>query len=217
LEHKSRSKTGLMPHRPKGSGFWPILIPIGWSRRAGRRAPLQGFTETADRRDGRRRRPHRPHKVTLPLGAISDRRSGSLVSPPPPRRVTRPRGLPSIGRSRAGARDSSRRLGPLSGHSSAVPGPGITAETIPSWGSSPLRRHGRAGSLNPGVASPGTFRPRGFSPPRRFAPRIASRPRGPLPSMGFMRSTKAVFGHRAVACLHATSRCFAAGFPLPQL
>jgi hypothetical protein len=40
------------------------------------------------------------------------------------------------------------------------------------------------GSVVPGVASPGTVRPRGFSPPRRVAPRFASRPRRPLPSLG---------------------------------
>jgi len=40
-------------------------------------------------------------------------------------------------------------------------------------------------SASPGFASPGTFRPRGFTPPRRVAPLPARGPEGPLPLMGF--------------------------------
>jgi hypothetical protein len=54
------------------------------------------------------------------------------------------------------------------------------------WGSCPLRRHQHWESTHPGFASPGTFRPRGFSPPRRFTPPSALRVCfAPLAPMGF--------------------------------
>jgi hypothetical protein len=52
------------------------------------------------------------------------------------------------------------------------------------WGSFPLQRHQHWESTFPGLASPGTFRPRGFSPPRRFPPpsalRVCFTPLAPL-------------------------------------
>jgi hypothetical protein len=54
------------------------------------------------------------------------------------------------------------------------------------WGSCPLQRHQLWESTCPGLASPGTFRPRGFSPPRRFAPPSALRVCfAPLAPLGF--------------------------------
>jgi hypothetical protein len=54
------------------------------------------------------------------------------------------------------------------------------------WGSFPLQRHQRKESTSPGLAAPGTFRPRGFSPPRRFAPPCALRVCfAPLTPLGF--------------------------------
>jgi hypothetical protein len=54
------------------------------------------------------------------------------------------------------------------------------------WGSFPLQRHQRRESTRPGLASPGTFRPRGFSPPRRFTPPSALRVCfTPLTPLGF--------------------------------
>jgi hypothetical protein len=52
------------------------------------RSPIAppGSCVPASRPDGRRRRPHRPLRVALPLGAAV-RRSGVMGSPPPPRRV----------------------------------------------------------------------------------------------------------------------------------
>jgi hypothetical protein len=38
----------------------------------------------------------------------------------------------------------------------------------PSWGFPPLQRHQRRDLYHPGLPRPGTIRPRGFSPPRRF-------------------------------------------------
>jgi len=52
----------------------------------------------------------------------------------------------------------------------------------------PLQRHGQQGPLNPGLASPGTFRPRGFSPPRRVPPLLLCAPEGTLPLLGFLCS-----------------------------
>jgi hypothetical protein len=45
-----------------------------------------------------------------------------------------------------------------------------------SWSSSPLRRISSSESTSPRFTSPGTFRPQGFSPSRRFAPRLNARP-----------------------------------------
>jgi hypothetical protein len=134
----------------------PALLGIrsGGRWRAGRRSSLQGFAELAKRPGGRRRLPDGPHRVARPLGALSARRSGAIGSPLPPRRGVRPRGVPSAGLLRTGVRSGSRRLGPLSGRSSAVPGPGITAETFPSWDLMPLRRRGRAGPFSPGLPPP---------------------------------------------------------------
>ena len=56
----------------------------------------------------------------------------------------------------------------------------------PSLGLLPLRRHQRRESTCPGFTSPGTFRPRGFTPPRRFSPPDALRVYfAPLAPLGF--------------------------------
>jgi hypothetical protein len=80
---------------------------------------------------GRRRRPGCPLRVAAPLGALvrpSYRRHGfadpSLPSP-------RLRGLPTGVPSRAGARDRSHRLRPLSGPASSCPGSDLPAGAAP--------------------------------------------------------------------------------------
>jgi len=58
----------------------------------------------------------------------------------------------------------------------ALPSPGpLRARDHPSWGFAPLQRLASGGSVSPGFASPGTFRPRGLSPPRRLSPPLSSR------------------------------------------
>jgi hypothetical protein len=139
--------------------------------RADRRAPLQGFSK--------------PRSAWTVVAAVlatlsgspclselhSVRRSGTIGSPHPPRRVDRPRGLPSSVLPRTRRSEAAPAgLGPSQG-SLPRSGPRPHGRGLPSWGSAPLRRHGLAGPFLPGVASPGTCRPRGFSPPRRFPPR----------------------------------------------
>jgi hypothetical protein len=198
-----------------------VLPGCRWSGRAGRRSPLQGFAEFTMCPGGRRRLPDGPRRVALPLGALSVRRSGVTGSPPPPRRGVRPRGVPSAGLLRTGVRSGSLRLGPLSGHSIEVPGPGITAETIPSWGFTPLRRHRLAGPLSPGVTYPRHVPSSRFLTSATVYSPLASRPRGPLPSMGFTRRSEAASAtepRRLPRCRGgAASRSIAAGFPLLQL
>lgn len=66
-----------------------------------------------------------------------------------------------------------------------------------SWNSSPLRRINSSESTKPRFASPGTFRPQGFSPSRQFTPRLNARPCFmPETPMGF-RSTRG-FPHNQV-------------------
>jgi len=65
----------------------------------------------------------------------------------------------------------------------------------PSWGSSVPSTTSVLGYAVPGFASPGTFRPRGFSPPRRFTPLTPwsrrGKPRRSLPLLGFGAGTAA--------------------------
>jgi hypothetical protein len=167
------------------------------SDRAGRRSPLQGFAESAVGPGGRRRLPDGPRRVAPPLGALSVRRSSVSGPPLPPRRGVRPRGVPSAGLLRTGVRSGSRRLGPLSGRSIAVPGPGITAETIPSWGFLPLRRRGLTGPLFPGLPPPArsvlevSHLLDGLLPARFAATRAAA-------VHGVHTPIRGRFGHRAV-------------------
>jgi hypothetical protein len=71
------------------------------------------------------------------------------------------------------------------GYSPHSPPVGLSAPA-PSLGFLPLQRHQRKESTRPGFASPGPFRPRGFSPPRRFTPPRALRACFiPLTLMGF--------------------------------
>jgi hypothetical protein len=69
------------------------------------------------------------------------------------------------------------------GYTPRGPPDGLSAPA-PSLGFLPLRRHRRKESTSPGLASPGTFRPRGFTPPRRFTPpsvlRVYFTPLAPL-------------------------------------
>ena len=66
-----------------------------------------------------------------------------------------------------------------------------------SWSSSPLRRMSSGESTSPRLASPGTFRPQGFSPSRRFAPRPSARPCFmPVTPLGFCSS--GIFPHSQV-------------------
>jgi hypothetical protein len=58
-----------------------------------------------------------------------------------------------------------------------------------SWSSAPLRRLSTSESTPPRFATPGTFRPQGFSPSRRFAPRLDVRPCFmPVAPVGFLLS-----------------------------
>jgi hypothetical protein len=77
------------------------------------------------------------------------------------------------------------RFGSPPGYYPRSPPVGLSAPA-PSLGFLPRRRHQRRESTQPGFASPGTFRPRGFAPPRRFTPPDALRVCfAPLASMGF--------------------------------
>jgi hypothetical protein len=68
------------------------------------------------------------------------------------------------------------------------PPDGLSAPA-PSLGFLPLRRHQHWESTPPGFTSPGTFRPRGFTPPRRVAPPSALRVCfAPLAPLGFRPS-----------------------------
>jgi hypothetical protein len=60
------------------------------------------------------------------------------------------------------------------GSSPRSPPDGLSAPA-PFLGFLPLQRHQHWESTCPGLASPGTFRPRGFTPPRRFTPPSALR------------------------------------------
>jgi hypothetical protein len=100
----------------------------------------------------------------------SGRCSGGTGSPPPPRRldgleVFHHPACPCIA-----ARTAPAGLGTLSGHAPRHR-PRSPDRGFPSWGSSPLQRRELAGPYVPGSCLPGTIRPRGFPPPRRFAPR----------------------------------------------
>jgi len=162
--------------------------------------------------------PGRPSQGCRASRSSLVRRSGVSGSPPPPRRGVRPRGVPSSGLLRTGVRSGSRRLGPLSGRSIAVPGPGITAETIPSWGSFPLRRRRLAGTLFPGVPPPAcsvlevSHLLDGFLP-ARFAATRAAAVHG-VPSLFRGRC-----GHRAATSPRcrggAASRSIASGVSAP--
>jgi hypothetical protein len=66
-----------------------------------------------------------------------------------------------------------------------------------SWSSSPLRRMNSGESTSPRLASPGRFRPQGFSPSRRIAPRPSARPCFiPVTPMGFC--SPGIFPHSQV-------------------
>jgi len=68
------------------------------------------------------------------------------------------------------------------------PPDGLSAPA-PSLGFLPLQRHLQRESTHPGFAAPGTFRPRGFAPPRRFPPPEALRVCfAPLAPLGFCPS-----------------------------
>jgi len=114
-----------------------------------------------------------PRTTLAGLNGLSERsglRSGDIGSPLPPRRSKRPRGLPPsdlpFGRETA-------RLLPQA--SSPSQGSGRNAFSGPARTGSPLlgfpapTAASAEGSVCPGLASPGTVRPRGFSPPRRVA------------------------------------------------
>jgi len=85
----------------------------------------------------------------------------------------------------------------------------------PSWGFSPLKRHEPKRSVSPGFASPGTLRPRGFSPPRRFAPSPASRTRWVRCRSRDFRS-KTPFGRLGRDALPRPLRSFAHGARQPR-
>jgi hypothetical protein len=72
---------------------------------------------------------------------------------------------------------------------------------FPSWGSFAPSTLSTTGSASPGFASPGTFRPRGLSPPRRFTPLPSCDLEGRCRSWGFFRSA-----HRARLASSST-RC----------
>ena len=75
-----------------------------------------------------------------------------------------------------------------------------------SWSFLPLRRLSSGESTPPRLASPGTFRPQGFSPSRRITPRLNARPCFmPETPMGFR--SPGGFPHRQV------HRLVAAGLP----
>jgi hypothetical protein len=64
-----------------------------------------------------------------------------------------------------------------------------TARQLLSWSFAPLRRVSPSESTPPRLATPGTFRPQGFSPSRRLAPRSNAQPCFMLvTSMGFCSS-----------------------------
>jgi len=86
----------------------------------------------------------------------------------------------------------------------------------PSWGSTPLRRHVLAGPLHPGDASPGTFRPRGFSPPRRFPPCSPRGHEGRCRPWGSYAVPRPLRTSGRGASLRR-SRSIATGFPLLEL
>jgi len=119
----------------------------------------------------------------------SVRRSGVTGSPLPPRRALAATRC-SVVRSASGRRP--KRLpqawAPLRAFLRSS-GPRHHDRGLPSWGSSPLRRRGLAGPLFPGMP------PRHVPPPRfrtssAVSSPLALRPRGPLPSMGFLRHSE---------------------------
>jgi hypothetical protein len=67
---------------------------------------------------------------------------------------------------------------------------------FPSWGSSAPSAAWACGSAHPGFASPGTFRPRGFSPPRRLTPRTLCGPQGTAATPGVRWSPADPSEHR---------------------
>jgi len=171
--------------------------------RAGRRTPLQGFAV-----------PQRAWAVVAAVQATlsgflrlsefhSVRRSGVSGPPPPPRRDDRPRGVPSSGLLLdPKVRSDSRRLESLSGHSSAFRAPASRPRPSPPGVLLPFDDvSGRVRTL-PGVASPARSVLEVSHLLDGFSPRFALRPRGPLPSMGFLR--------RSETSLSAEPRCVAA-------
>jgi len=104
------------------------------------------------------------------LSERSGRRSGVSGSPRPPRRLHdreafRRSACRAIRRSPGG----SRRLRLPLRVRAPSPSPVRQGPDRPSWGSVPLQRLQRRDPVHPGLPRPGTFRPRGFSPPRRVA------------------------------------------------
>jgi hypothetical protein len=97
---------------------------------------------------------------------------------------------------------SSLAVTPPSGHRPFGPptccsAPGRTAHRQPSWSFPPLRRFNLSESTVPRFASPGPFRPQGFSPSRRITPRPDVRPYfRPVAPLGFRSS--GVYPHRQV-------------------
>jgi hypothetical protein len=82
--------------------------------------------------------------------------------------------------------DSSHAVAPTAGFNPTRPANALSSTTPKgkrtaacrqlSWSSFPLRRLSPGESTPPRLASPGTFRPQGFAPSRRFAPRLNARP-----------------------------------------
>jgi len=81
---------------------------------------------------------------------------------------------------------------------------------FPSWGCLAPSTLSTAGSASPGFASPGTFRPRSFSLPRRFTPRTPcfsrGKPRDPLPLLGFRAGAVATRPARRRVLPHSAFR-----------
>jgi hypothetical protein len=115
-----------------------------------------------------------PHGVAATIG-----------SPHPPRRLDDR----EVFRRPACRRSEDRRRLPQASSPSQGSGtgalPGPAGPGRPSWGSAPLQRLQRRDPYHPGRPRPGTIRPRGFSPPRRFALPCLADSLGPLPLMGF--------------------------------
>jgi len=103
----------------------------------------------------------------------------------------------------------SHGLGPRSG---SFAGPALDPKVrgAPPGVRLPLQRLGCFGSAVPGFASPGTFRPRSFSLPRRFTPRTPcfsrGKPRDPLPLLGFRAGAVATRPARRRVLPHSAFR-----------
>jgi hypothetical protein len=165
-------------------------------------APLQGIsiTRTVPERHRHSGRPSQGSPVSRSPSPVRVAAHG-FAAPSSP--SSRPRGLPRIGQLGPEGPHHSLRLGRPPKGTVRMSAPCPQARDIPSWGFLPLQRSLRRGSAHPGFASPGTFRPRGFSPPRRVSPPLGPWPRGPLPFLGF-RSVRSPFtGNQSPTWRHA--------------